>query len=231
MADHHTLSAVDAGPARKCVLGFAVFVTLLHFSQSAILESVLATGKSIPRIDIPSLGLCFATSQAVVIGVVHRRRRRGTYLHAHCTSSVQLGFAVVTDKWHFSFLVYAIWSCVQVVFSEVFGAVAYGLAGFTRCVRQQQRCLSRRTLRLSSSRLHLLRDDDGVIGCICLRHTHGLAVSDAVWFQLGCHNSAGSLFVLGISGTFNVFAVLSARCICSTGAYWTGQVPYAFSVR
>ena len=26
---HHTLSAVDAGPARKCVLGFAVFVTLL----------------------------------------------------------------------------------------------------------------------------------------------------------------------------------------------------------
>ena len=164
----------------------------------------MATGKSIPRIDIPSLGLCFATSQAVVIGVVHRRRRRGTYLHAHCTSSVQLGFAVVTDKWHFSFLVYAIWSCVQVVFSEVFGAVAYGLAGFTRCVRQQQRCL---------------------------RHTHGLAVSDAVWFQLGCHNSAGSLFVLGISGTFNVFAVLSARCICSTGAYWTGQVPYAFSVR
>ena len=45
-----------------------------------------------------------------------------------------------------------------------------------------------------------------------------------------CSISLDVFAALGISGTFNVFAVLSARCICSTGAYWTGQVPYAFSV-
>ena len=37
---HHTLSAVDAGPARKCVLGFAVFVTLLTATSVFIIAFI-----------------------------------------------------------------------------------------------------------------------------------------------------------------------------------------------
>ena len=68
---HHRLELfkVDC----SALLAFALSLALILYMGEA-------TGKSIPRIDIPSLGLCFATSQAVVIGVVHRRRRRGTYL-------------------------------------------------------------------------------------------------------------------------------------------------------
>ena len=67
----------------SALLAFALSLALILYMGEA-------TGKSIPRIDIPSLGLCFATSQAVVIGVVHRRRRRGTYLLIW-HSSIHLG--------------------------------------------------------------------------------------------------------------------------------------------
>ena len=47
---HHTLSAVDAGPARKCVLGFAVFVTLLTATSVFIIAFIAA-----PPVDIDGI--------------------------------------------------------------------------------------------------------------------------------------------------------------------------------